>query len=590
MYEGYEELTMGIRKHMVVILCCLLVSCRTTTDGGNRESQVLSDSSPKKVVALCFATQGNGFNYAATLSWIAETLYISIERVRQMEAEGETLFDLNCIAGSSSGSLVSNIYGGLLTNPSFTKGKDPDRLLTVNEVERLADGLRWMSLSADLSVQSYLNLVGQVVSQWLEGNRRKVDDGLREIWGGFFQNERPSWWDGSYVDAEQILVDFLANTLIANRMTETTFKERDDLGRLIHFPYFPSFQDIPASQSRNIDKGLGDRAKSINQISESFLQSQFPVGEYLGRYQIGPYQKKNTPLFAIAEDPMPTGSCTLTMAGVFDSKSSIPLDRLSYTHLRPVMFCDEKTLLDLLSQKGFREQIAKPGSLAGRMILLAAKNRRVSLAMSLREPKMMRPFLGTLGDEKVEVSGIFDPQNPAHKNDLRLWPMEGQKIAITGGYLDRRINAGAISYYFASRVERRQKEGYLVMPTLHLFGKPDKDREKKFDAVVIREIFSNNPTESESNLKDWYSLQRDFCGDQASYLTNKYKINIHTTSYNWDIQKQPAAVSGSSRLIAYKSANAARLQTPDLTPRRIVFDPNPEVPEPINPGTVLCYE
>jgi hypothetical protein len=583
-----------------LLACALLgftaASCRTVEPQGSTPAAAEHLATGSRVVSLCFATQGNGYNWAATASWMSETLRIHVEAAEKMLADGQgpVLFDLGCVSGSSSGSLVTNVYSALLGNAALLKNRAHPELYTVEEATKIADGLRWMALSADMSTFSYLNTLGQVITEWVYSRAERHASRtpqFKELWALLLGEQPPSWWDGSYVDAEQILVDFAANTQVAGRISHATVQERDEWGRLIHFPYFAQLSEIPRDnrEAETVDRDLGRRAKRVNEITESFLTSQFPLGEYLRRYQRGVYPPAKGPLVETVEARLPEGACTLTMGAMFTSLEVVPMDKLPYESLRPIVLCDESTIAKMLAVDSFARDIEAPDAYAARFVFMAVKNRRASLALSLREPRMMRELLGEAGDGRIEITGFFDPQNEVHRHARRLFPIDRLKVGVTGGYLDRRANAWAISYYHESRLQQLEAKGHQVISRIALFGKPDKDRAKKFDTVVIKELFSRSEGEAKTNLDDWYGLQMQFCATRAEALRERYDTRVSTTVVNWDIAKRPAAYAGKSRLIAYKSANATRLQT-EGAPPKVVFDPMPETPEPIQQGPIPCYQ
>jgi hypothetical protein len=110
---------------------------------------VSSAAAERRVFVTCAVAQGNGFNWAATLGWLAAEAELAAARAAAWAAaapDREAALDLACFTGSSSGSFAGATLAALLANPRLVSGAAGPGLLTPAEGAGLADALLFLAL------------------------------------------------------------------------------------------------------------------------------------------------------------------------------------------------------------------------------------------------------------------------------------------------------------------------------------------------------------------------------------------------------------------------------------------------------------
>ena len=134
-----------------------------------------SGSVTDKVFVQCAVVQGNGYNWASTLGWLAAQVELVALRARAFEASEparRAAIDLSCFVGSSSGGFVAAVMDNLLSNGSVRDGAAvPDgRLLNGEEALEVSRGddepfigggayIYRMALARDLVDRLYLTRI-----------------------------------------------------------------------------------------------------------------------------------------------------------------------------------------------------------------------------------------------------------------------------------------------------------------------------------------------------------------------------------------------------------------------------------------------
>lgn len=540
------------------------------------------------VIAQCFAPQGNGGNYAATLAWMSETLRLRVQHAAEIEETTgrQVKFHLGCMTGGSSASQVTGIMMNILQNQNLIPGAHTDRLLSLSETRIVADALRFMSLTADAAALEMLNVYRQVILENLEGKvsssiaKSRLLDRLSRLVTG---NRMPAWWDAQTVNADQVLVDFLTTSLLASTMdlellygegiftgdyesyfqTDYAHYHEEELfpeDRAVHLRRYSSLAEMPRQETdpRAYDNAALDlqrRASSLGARADKFISSLFRFGRFNTRYLHGAYDAPE-PLRSIAEQPMGKGFCTITMGALYPSAAEIDLQRLpNYSDLQAIVMCSAETIDALLAQPELISDLQN-NPFMGNFVLAEVKNLRGALALGLREPILMSELAGEVGDQRIELVSYFDPR--VHTVPERR-PFSGEGFAVAGGWPDRRITAWQVSYYLLKTVNRLRGEGYAVQGFMSLFGKPDNRDLDKFDTRSIKTLFSSTPEEAEDNVAEWFEFQDTYCRSFLPRFATE-SIAVDTVAFNWDISKIPAAQSRKSRLLTSMSINATQLQ------------------------------
>ena len=548
-----------------------LISCKTVQDQSKTKS---GSASYDTIITQCSVPEGNGGNWPATIGWLSETVHKRYLEAQTIAKTGKRVgVFLDCMAGSSSGSLATNILESVLYNKNLIARANPDGLLTVEQTKIVADSLRFIGLSANANLRELTNFYIGLGKSFMTGritNRISKIPFLQNIARSVFDNQTPSWWSGQLANADQILVDFIVVSHLAKTLDLTTLYYPRNTGErpLVDFERYRSYselENIGADQLEALTKSHYEIASKVEKKADSFVVKQFPLLAYKKRYLDGPYDKLHRTLKITALQPLSKGFCTLTIASFYDSLSAINLERApSYDDVALGVFCDKHTISSIASSPFFVKDLTG-NNYAKRYNYLATSNKRASMAVSLREPQLMAETSAKLSSVPFEVTDVLTSSS----RDL-LKP-ESRAGAILGGFSDRRLSAWPISYYYLNELARLESLTGDLRGYLELFGKPDNRAADTFSTTVIRTLLSADEQTADQNVEDWYAFQNTYC-DLFKPRFDRFNVQIQTTALNWDVGKIPASQAGNSGILVKKGINAVSLQTqPEGS--SYVFDP-----------------
>ncbi|MEN9809344.1 MAG: hypothetical protein RLZZ488_911 [Pseudomonadota bacterium] len=597
---------MKIKMLTTSILSALLVVSACKRNG---DAQPAAQSSPKNydvVFAQCLAPQGNGGNYAATLTWVGEQIHVRIAEAKSLAQKGKRVgIYAGCMLGGSSGSVTTAVLSAILSNKNLLPNKTSQDVLSIDEATLIANAMRFVAFSVDLNLRELVRFFGQAF--WTQGSNFINQNALQPLISNLFGKDTPHWWKGATVDASKVLVDFaatihlastltpqLVNKTISSAIANAELKAYQAQGvRYVHeLPEFESLKEIEALTDQNheeLSTGLQKQTQFIGQAADDFVAKQFSLGDYARRHLVdlgakgGNYKLKKT-----IDAPLATGLCTTTMATLVRSNESLQKQPM-YKNLNPVVFCSKETINRILSSSLYQKHIAEGHPFATRFILASVPTIRGGIVPSIREPNMMAPLRSRLADDELEVSEFYFPAMDKELNgSFTFTPMNARQVkkgatefvphlGVAGGFPDRRISAWIASYFLVDAVTRHlSAKAAEVRTTLSLFGRDNLRSNPAFHKNAVKNVFSASPSEGDQNLADWMSFADSFCDTMGSHIENTLKGKIENVIVDWEVSKLPAAQKpgGASKLLVVRAINATRTQTHSIARNtRLVFDP-----------------
>lgn len=134
---------------ITLVLYSLALSLTLTSNS----SQAKTDFS--KVFVQCSVAQGNGFNWAATVGWLAGTIRQLADKADKFQvAHGAAAgVDISCFTGSSSSGFTAGLLDHLLNNQNLVPGGDSKRhkILTPTQARNVSDALYFLARSMDFT-------------------------------------------------------------------------------------------------------------------------------------------------------------------------------------------------------------------------------------------------------------------------------------------------------------------------------------------------------------------------------------------------------------------------------------------------------
>jgi hypothetical protein len=558
------------------------------------------------VFAQCFAPQGNGGNWAATLSWVSEQINVRVQEANSLSQQGKRVgLYLGCMTGGSSGSVTTAVLSSVLSNKNILPTKSAQDILSPEEATLVARALRYVAFSVDLNLRELVLFFGQAL--WTQGSNFINQNALQPLIEKLFGKETPHWWKGATVDPSKILVDFAATVHLASTLTPELINKTISSAlsgaelkayesravKLVHeLPEFSSMDEVTRLSNYDFDsfsKGLEKQTQFIGQASDSFVARQFALGDYARRHLAdlsrngGNYKLKTT-----IDTPLAEGLCTITMAALKRKKEDLQTLPM-YPSLTPVVFCDQRTIRKILSSALYRQHVQSGHPYASRYVLAVVPSIRGALVPSIREPNMMVPLRSPLSGGELEVREFYYPAWDKEKNGAFTFSLMnagkvqiGQtefapQLGVAGGFPDRRVSAWMISYFLFDTVKQQlASQAGEVRTVISLFGRDNKRSAQAFHKDAVQKVFSPSEQEGSRNLNDWMSFTDAYCDTMATHLQTSFQGKIENVVVDWEVSRLPAAQQpgGASRLLVVRSTNATRSQTIHPTvPMKLVFDP-----------------
>jgi hypothetical protein len=597
-------LVKAVRKNIIISLfACNLSSCIPVQETASTKSVESSNQ-----ISQCLAPQGNGGNWAATIGWMSEQLQYRINTIST--PRNDTTVFLNCITGGSSGAVSTALVMTILSNQNLFGQDMTGKNLTIEQTQILADSLKFIAYSLDLSFSQLASFVTDYIKAMV-GSSINNTDVMKSIARNVFGDKSAKWWGGEVVDPNTLIVDYATVLLLAKELKkedvyekvsnhfntkDTAFLTSLGIEKLIDMDEYSRFVDLPDNGEKTRQSDLYmKRSEKIGEIAFRRIRSQFKTFSYINRYGTGAKKESpETPLKKIMEMPLKHGFCGIVMGALYGTYSEIDLDKApDYSALRPIVICSKDTIETIIGSSIYQNHILTNHPFASRFVFMESKNVRSMILTSIREPGLMAELAGNINEGDMEFKSIYDPSEDFKTNNSYTFKLRPSNLAsnenvssrpktfmaVAGGFPDRRISAWVNSYLFLEHLTNSKKENFGAFYSI--FGKPDTRFVDKFDTSSIRTTFSSNPKDGQKNVEDWFRFQDSWCSTFAPLFAKK-SAKIETVAFNWDVTSIPAAQSRKSHFLISKAVNATRLQltsyshTPE-TPQKLVYDPNKNI-------------
>lgn len=579
-----------------IIFTLLAVSC-STIDPSNQRS-LASINKYDQIIAFGATTQGNGYNWAATVSWLAVKLADTAQQAKLAERRGEKVaIKIINFSGGSSGSGVTMLFDAFLSNKNILSSSNEavsKRLLSPQDAERLSKALMFSAMSFDFSwffkASSFARLVKRNITSILD----QISD-IMPIIPDFIGGGRRRLWK-SKMTGKVVVADFAKFVNFAKKVTWEDVNEpivwntkefkKFDLGSvdgadaklivksLTHFYSLP-LVDKPVKLSekdlevlREITKAQSKAARRVlNRVSGSNFKKFDKNGKLYRLYSAKPNTKKkkqSNPLKQTMAQPMSDGMMTITMAESFtnkkEMKSSIKKHGLAYKRLRPYVFMNESTAKQLINSYEYQRLVSEKDPIVSRYIITVVNQKWAGINPSVREPELLGELAGKMSGDNFRIQKVFDPKSQ-HASSFELIPIKNyqkQYLFVAGGFPYEQMTAIPSALYFIQEVAKLQKHHSKVFPTYHLYGHPlnREDPQASFAGRALHGIFNESGSEQEfqDSMKDWALWIRSWRKKFVTNLFVKYNILSIDTIFNWSTGSLPAALSGQSRILVQNSA------------------------------------
>lgn len=488
----------------------------------------LPPDGPDRVFVQCHVVQGNGYNWASTIGWLAGQVDLAARRAATWEAAHpgrRAAVDLGCMTGSSSGGATASLLDHLLANPSLVAPKSAgpsggERLLTVREAREVARALIFLAMSGDFKGEMFglgLTAVGATFG-WVDRASRGAPDAV--WWRAKSTPERSRRLFGRWINA-------------AYRYQPAWFEEASGGD-----PYaLAAFAARPAALETD-----GERLAGADGRMQAFSREARRIV-----YQRGDGRSWD-------EVPVSDGFCVTALAvPLLGEGPPLDLDKL-----RLFLTCNARTREALAAPDGLAPWLAPYEKTRERLVLASADGWGSLLNATTREPDLITPLSGRLLKPPIGLDRLAAWRD----GTIRAVTLDGNWLVL-GGFAEPRLQAWGALALAQRRAGHWRAQGVEATALLALFGRTE-DRSDPTDSFAQRAIvqyFSAADDEDGAGeaLADFYAWQDEFC-EAASGAGELLQVDYYRM--DWNLSGTPAAMSGRSRELAALGFNLTRLQAP----------------------------
>ena len=569
------------------ILVAVLLVCLLPTPGLGKT----------KVFVQCTASQGNGFDWAASLAWLSGQVWQTAERARAYtdRSPGEKVFvDISCHTGSSSSGVLAVLLGQLLDNPLISgvpKGGER-KLLSIDRARRVSNALFFLSVSADLHPQETLGLGLDAVSSRLGGNKEPENNPLGlQPWSGAASTERVLSLFLKWVYGARVYDDSVKNGSVADMNLMTSSDDRRwsawdvamanrvrtdfDLRTVLDAPtYTVRPRDVGLDEPRPLDEPINKRVH-LNRVMVEIMKTARSDLDRLN---------ENAFVEDIVEDGLPDDFCVAVFLTRANETTEVPLD---LDQLKLLYMCNDRTYRKLRTSAAFRSMLDQSTIMKHQVFIGSVGTIGRALNITVREPELLPVLTGRLDDPHIGLNRVSEYAGGRFRDVDR-----SKTYLVVGGFLGPRLNSWAPTALLAERAEQLKREGYEVDARFANFGKVDiRDRVESFAERVVLTYFESGSADldDEEVLRLFHTWQDEYC---RVSLRLPVEMKQEHFRIDWNVAQLPAGLADASYILTAKGANLHRIQSvdrsrADLDHRKFRYDPidtDKYIPEPAAKG------
>ncbi len=576
----------------LIFLIVLTLSCSTINTSQKRS--LASIDSYDRIIAFGATTQGNGYNWAATVSWLGTKLADTVEQARLAENRGEEVaIKIVNFSGGSSGSGVTMLFDAFLSNGNIISSSPQalqERLLTIEDAHRLSRALIFAAMSFDFtwffSASTFANNIKQNTLSILGMISDKLPltgKSVKTLWRARMSGKVVVADFAKYVNFakevnwENINEEIIWGTKEFKKLSPSFAKSEEAkliIKSLTHFYSLPlidkpvQLPDTDLILLREITQAQSKAARRVlNNMTKAHFKKYDKKSNLYRVYSAKPNSKRikqKNPLKQTMSQSMGDGMITITMAQGFktkkEMKSVINKHGLVYKDLRPYLFMNESTAKKIINSHEYQSAILKGDTTLKRYIIAVIDQRWAGVNPSVREPGLLNQLYGKIAGTKFRIKKIFDPA-AYNSEKFQLVDIENYNekyLFVAGGFPFQEMIAIPSAFYFVQEVEKLQQRHPKVRPTYYLFGHPKNKTaaQETFAGRALYGVFNKSGTEQEfqESFKDWGTWSRSWTNKILNRLFPKYNILTIETLFNWSTGALPAALTGQSRVLVQNAA------------------------------------
>ncbi|MGL5077156.1 MAG: hypothetical protein ACRDBG_15205, partial [Waterburya sp.] len=318
---------------------------------------------------VCLSASGNGYNWAATLTWAAEILRDSVAK-----ASPTARFNVACVSGASSGGAFVAVYGSLLQNKQlFNQVNFNPQNATSEEVLILSRSLLYMALAADYSPE----VVGFYITK--DGDSQP----------------NPPWWTSQY-SLERVLLDFGTRVMLAQHISQTDINQIQQLDQFIQYRSLEELAAVATDRQirreyRRVTFDIWDQSQAI--IERLYQNANYPrTARQADRDDFR--DNPEHPVRQALAQPLPPGIIALTYGELAFTESTAEYEKLRsqpppFETLVPFVFTSQTTAKQIIQSTFYQAQVKSKDPYAQQYVISVVPDYYTLMRHSIREPDLL---------------------------------------------------------------------------------------------------------------------------------------------------------------------------------------------------------
>jgi hypothetical protein len=551
--------TLGIRKLTITANLLLVTAIATALPEDRGFAGEYSDESGRqKIVNLCHTSQGNGFNWAASLGWLSESFAWQAQS-NSVESLGKVTFDVQCMAGSSSAAGTTVLLSALLENPRLGWSMSPPnpRRFSGSDLMIASRALRLIALTADFGLDEQIGFAARYALP--------EDSSTR------------NWWPSRYG------TDLIRHTL-GRRILFASLLEKEDLeitipdedvfsGDTSTVTDILEFDDTAAVPHPGTDRY--DRASRF-----LAAQRRTAIQLYNRRLGINRWSWNERADRYLRTTPVSYGFLTTAFALVqpLAADGSVQPESLppAFTRLRKLVIANRATIESIINSPAYRRSVQEESDDILNFVFVEVTNKGALLQLSQAEPENEKRLVGP--GAVLGIQSVYDPRAD-QDGSFELRSADNIGFIIAGGWTNPETTAWPLVHLQLANAAAAASQGKETIATFQRFGK--QGRTASFPNKVLKTYFYRNedgtsPENPEANLQrylDAYYFDSDNFVAQFDSVFAAAEIPFTTekVTFNWDISSRPAAAANQSQVLSLGVAKAFREHLAQQTGQRLPY-------------------
>ncbi|MCK6597447.1 MAG: hypothetical protein L6Q37_03720 [Bdellovibrionaceae bacterium] len=559
--------------------------------------------SKEEVVILYSATaQGNGYNWAATIAWLAESLKATLEEAKKIENNKnvDVKVMISSFAGGSSGSGVAMLLDAALNNPSIRALKWKYNLLSIDELSKLQILIQFVSRATDFTPSENISTFVRVAGEQIKSLALKGSKPITELIPLLESRPNKLWihqMDGNVVlsDFGRMLlfvrnIDFNKLQVEVKNLPEFISLRKiasQDENALEFFSSLRYVYDIPRALSFeqvHNPRSYKDLSRIMKKIMEMLEDQMKKVIETEIKKKISTYadffrrwgttslpndlglKMTNSLQQVLFEKPLP-GFFTISLAKTYPRYQILKEDlqtnsKVDFSELRAVVFMTEETARVILNSKAYQHLVLQEEPFIKKYVIAVVDQRWAAMNPSIREPQLLNELSGRLASSDLRVRKIYDPIMDQYKKfvlqDLSDSKYTDFSAIFIGGFPYSSMTSYLQVIYLKACDEDLLSEKQIQYKSVHFTLKKDleSDDPGQFAIQQIRKTL-NKFNQNEKNIFSFLTWDKYTLKYLNDFFYEKKGILI-PVKLNWSISLLPAQLVDLGDILAQKSVNATR--------------------------------